>query len=116
MGDGDVRFFCRKTGAPRGDRYRLPDPPDGKGSPYRDGEAVTRFGPLLGRLTEGLGELGDRYRGRASVERILVARSVHSKVRALLETPGPFDTRALEDHIGRLAGLLEEGAVPGADR
>jgi ubiquinone/menaquinone biosynthesis C-methylase UbiE len=116
MGDGDVRFFCHKAGAPRGDRYRLPDPPDGKGSPYRDGDAVTRFGPFLGELTTALGRLEDRYRGRAAVERILVARSVHSRVRTLLETPGPFDTRALEDHIGRLAGLLEEGAVPGAGR
>lgn len=116
MGDGDLRFFCRKTGRPSGDSHRLPDPPGGKGSPYQDAAAVTGFGPRLHRLTDALARLERRKGEDAMVERILVCRSVHSRVRGLLETPGPFDTWALERHLANLGGLLEEGARKGPDQ
>ena len=32
MGDGDVRFWCRRRRAERRNAHPLPDPPDGKGS------------------------------------------------------------------------------------
>ncbi len=110
MGEGDVRHFCRLSGQPRGDRFALPDPPDGKGSPYVDGPEVTQFEAPLAKITDGLRRL-EAHRGHdISAYKILICRSVHSRVRGLLEAEGPFDTMALHAHLGGLRALLDQFA------
>jgi ubiquinone/menaquinone biosynthesis C-methylase UbiE len=110
MGEGDVRNFCRKVGASTGDRHRLPDPPDRRGSRYEDGPAVTQFGDPLARIGERLDAL-ERDRGHEiNAYRILVARSIHSRVRSLLEHPRPFDEAALGEQLANVSALIGEFA------
>jgi ubiquinone/menaquinone biosynthesis C-methylase UbiE len=106
MGDGDIRHFCQKA-APAADHgAKLPDPPDGKGSPYEDGPAVTQFAAPLARISEAIAAL-EASRGHAvAAYELLVCRSVHSKVRELLESDRPFDESALHHHLTALQGLL----------
>src|SRR4051812_11898027 len=110
MGEGDVRNFCRKAAAPSGDRYALPDPADRKGSPYEDGPAVTQFAAPLAAIRDRVDAL-QRARGHEiNAYRILVARSVHSRVRSLLEDPRAFDEAALHEHLSGVSALLREFA------
>jgi SAM-dependent methyltransferase len=110
MGEGDVRNFCRKTSAPSGERYVLPDPADRKGSPYVDGPAVTQFAAPLAAIAGTLDVL-ERSRGHEiNAYRILVARSVHSRVRTLLEDARAFEEKALHEHLSAISVLLREFA------
>jgi len=106
MGEGDVRHFCRKERAPSGDTHALPDPPDRKGSPFEDGAAVTQFAAPLARIRAALDAL-ERQRGHEiNAYRILVARSLHSRVRSLLEESRPFDEAILHEHLTGVAALI----------
>jgi ubiquinone/menaquinone biosynthesis C-methylase UbiE len=110
MGEGDVRNFCRKSGTPSGDRHVLPDPPDRRGSPYEDGPSVTQFGPPLAAISDTLDVLERACGHQINAYRILVARSVHSRVRSLLEDPRAFDEAALHQHLAGVSALLREFA------
>jgi len=114
MGEGDLRFFCRKARAPCGSRYALPDPPGGKGSPYVDGPPVAQFGAPLGRIAVGLARLQSKHGHEIAAYKIIVCRSVHNKVRSLLEAKAPFDAQALQEHLGVVGNLLEEFGVTGS--
>lgn len=107
MGDGDVRHFCRKATAPAGDEHRLPDPADGKGSPYEDAAAVTAFDAPLARLSALLKGLEARRGAAAEAYKVMVSAAVHARARALLETDKPFDTADFRRHLDDLAGLME---------
>jgi ubiquinone/menaquinone biosynthesis C-methylase UbiE len=107
MGDGDVRHFCRKSGRPTGHRHALPDPPDGKGSPYVDDEVVMHFDEALARIAQVLNDLFARRPKECDVYRILVCRSVHSHVRSLLESKSRFDTTSLSQHLSDLEVVLQ---------
>ncbi|HJX13210.1 MAG TPA: class I SAM-dependent methyltransferase [Dehalococcoidales bacterium] len=110
MGEGDLRFFCRKAGGPAGHRFSLPDPPDGKGSPYRDGKEVLKVDVPLARLTAALDRIkaaGD-YETRALL--VLACSSVHQKARSLLETKEKYDMPSLLRHLADLADVLEKAA------
>jgi ubiquinone/menaquinone biosynthesis C-methylase UbiE len=111
MGEGDVRNFCRKDRSPSGDRFALPDPPDRKGSPYQDGPAVTQFAAPLATIAGILEQLSARRGGEVECYRIMVARSVHGRVRALLEDPRPFDEAALHQHLIEVSTLLGQLTV-----
>jgi ubiquinone/menaquinone biosynthesis C-methylase UbiE len=111
MGDGDVRFFSQKTeSASASNDHALPDPPDGKGSPYEDGPEVTRFAEPLAKVREALERLEAARGSEAGAYRIMTAGLVHSYVRTLHETEGAFDTDALDTRLGEIAGLIDEFA------
>jgi ubiquinone/menaquinone biosynthesis C-methylase UbiE len=115
MGDGDVRFWSQKTTQPSGgDDAKLPDAPDGKGSFWEDGPAVLASDPALDRVRTALEQLEQGRGSEAGAYRIMVCGLVHSQVRTLLETPGPFDVAALETRLGEIASLCEAFAALGA--
>jgi SAM-dependent methyltransferase len=110
MGEGDLRFFSTKTGAAHANGSPLPDPRDGKGSPYAEGEAVTAFGAPLARIGAQLEEVERRAGSESGLYRVAVCSSVHAKVRSLLETDAPFDTDQLHEHLVELESTLGEFA------
>jgi ubiquinone/menaquinone biosynthesis C-methylase UbiE len=110
MGEGDLRYFCQKARNPSGDKFRLPDSPSGVGSRFVDPPEVTQFAPLLKKITGNLEKLERKKGHEISCFRILVCRSVHTRVRSLLETPGPFDTENLKLHLENLNSLVEAAA------
>jgi len=112
MGDGDVRFWCQKTSVPRGsDDARLPDAPDGKGSPWTDGAAVTRIDPALDRVRSALERLESTRGSEAGAYRIMVCGLVHSATRSLHETQDAFDVAALERRLDEISRLCDEFAA-----
>jgi ubiquinone/menaquinone biosynthesis C-methylase UbiE len=113
MGEGDLRFFCTKTGDARGGGPPLPDPPDGKGSPFIDGPAVTGFAEPLGRARSQLEEAERRMGSEGGLYRVAACSSVHAKTRSLLETESAFDADALRAHLDELAATLGELAGRG---
>jgi len=106
MGQGDVRHFARKVRAPSGHSRRLPDPPDGKGSPYSDASAVTQFSEALAAISEELASIEARAGHEISAMKIIVCASVHAKVRGLLESNAAFDEQSFADHLAGVAALL----------
>lgn len=112
MGDGDVRFFSQKTSALTGaSEHALPDPPDGKGSPYEDGPEVTRYAEPLARVREALERLESARGTEAGAYKVMTAGLVHSRFRTMLEEQAPFDTDALDSQLADIAGLLDEFAA-----
>jgi len=105
MGEGDLRYFCQKTRSSIGNKFLLPD---GKGSLYTDSDLVTQFAAPLEQLSKNLARLEKKRGHEISTYKIMVCRSVHSKVRSLLETEGPFDMNALYNHLHNLNSLVEE--------
>ncbi|NJL53860.1 methyltransferase domain-containing protein [bacterium] len=110
MGEGDIRHFCRKASSPLGNCFSLPDPDNGKGSPYIDSREVTQFSESLNRLSDDLDMLRDRLGHDIKAYKILVCSSVHSKVRSLLETDEPFDVQIFRQHLVTLNELLAQFA------
>ena len=110
MGDGDVRFFSTKEHEPRSVEHALPDPADGKGSPYTDGAAVTAFAEPLARVEAALKRVEERTGSEGGLYRVAVCGAVHGKVRGLLETQDPFDTAAFGEHLAELEAVLVEFA------
>jgi SAM-dependent methyltransferase len=108
MGEGDLRFWSQKTARLSGsDEARLPDAPDGKGSYWTDGPAVSRIDPWLDAVRQSLERLEQARGSEAGAYRIMVCGLVHSQVRALLETEGAFDVGALEGRLKEIAGLCD---------
>ncbi|WKZ36507.1 MAG: class I SAM-dependent methyltransferase [Anaerolineales bacterium] len=107
MGDGDVRHFCRKVNDVSGNRHVLPDPPDGKGSPYVDAPIVFQFDGLLSEVAKNLRKLESQRGFDIAPYKILVSRSVHTKVRSLIENAADFDSKALHKHLTDLNVLLD---------
>lgn len=110
MGEGDLRYFCRKDRNTRGKRYRLPDSSPVDGSSFHDSSEVTQFLVPLGQLSENLKRLEMKQGHEISTIKILVCRSVHTKVRSLLETEGSFDTENLTQHLKNLNAVVEDMA------
>lgn len=106
MGDGDVRFFCEKTGMPRGHTYKLPDPPSGKGSTYKEPHIAKMFDRPLAQLNQALRNREQKHLHTCETERILICRSVHSFVRTQLESKSLFDPKLLLNHIQKLKEIL----------
>jgi len=112
MGDGDVRFWCEKTGRPNGpDTARLPDAPDGKGSFWEDGPAVMGIDPELARIRAALERLETTRGDGARAYRIMVCGRVHTETRARLEAEGPFDVELYHGRLRGIAQLCEEFAA-----
>ncbi len=112
MGDGDVRFWCAKTGPPSGsDAARLPDAPGVKGSFWEDGPAVTQIDPDLARIRAALERLESVRGDRARAYRIMVCGRVHAETRARLEAEGPFDVDFYRGRLRDIAQLCEEFAA-----
>lgn len=110
MGEGDLRYFCQKSRNPAGDKYKLPDSPLCEGSCFQDSPEVTQFLAPLEELSENLRKLEKKKGHEISAFKILVCRSVHTKVRSLHETEGPFDTENLKQHLKNLNALVEDAA------
>ena len=108
MGEGDLRYFCKKSRNTIGTNFLLPESPYGKGSLYTDSDLVTQFAAPLDQLSKNLARLESKRGHEISTYKIMVCRSVHSKVRSLLETEGPFDVNALHNHLNNLNSLVEE--------
>lgn len=104
MGDGDVRFWSQKTSAPKSDDNPLPDAPDGKGSFWTDGPAVTQIDAPLARVRAAVEKLEPAYR-------IMVCGLIHTQTRTLLETEGPFDVDVLVRRCEEVAELCEAFAA-----
>jgi ubiquinone/menaquinone biosynthesis C-methylase UbiE len=111
MGEGDLRYFCQKLQNPGGDKFRLPDSPQCEGSCFVDSPEVTQFAVPLGQLSENLKKLEKKKGHEISTLKILVCKSVHTKVRTLLETEGPFDTDELMQHLENLNSLVASAAT-----
>jgi ubiquinone/menaquinone biosynthesis C-methylase UbiE len=112
MGDGDVRFWAQKTAAPSGtDEHQLPDAPDGKGSHWTDGPAVTAIDPHLAKVREALEQLEAARGSEAGAYRIMTCGLVHSATRTMLETEGPFDVPALSRRLERIARICADFAA-----
>ncbi len=107
MGEGDLRFFCTKLGPSLGDASRLPDPPDGRGSPYEEDDKVRQVDAPLARIEAGLDTLAAKGDSDADFCRILACRSAHMKVRDMLECDGPLDLPAFIAYLTGLAELIE---------
>ncbi|MBN1343526.1 MAG: methyltransferase domain-containing protein, partial [Phycisphaerae bacterium] len=107
MGQGDLRFFCTKVGAPKGALHKLPDPPGGRGSSYAEKPAVLQVDKPLARIESGLGKLQASGAFDARTCKILVSRAVHEKVRDLLESEGPADVPGFLTHLSALGDLLD---------
>ena len=107
MGEGDLRYFCKKDKSMVGGTHHLPDSPQCEGSCFQDATEVTQFCVPLNQLTENLKRLEKRKGHEISTFKILACRSVHTKVRGLLETEGPFDTENLRLHLDNLNELVE---------
>jgi hypothetical protein len=114
MGEGDVRHFCRKVNKPSGEKFVLPDPPNGKGSPYTESPHVTQFAKPLDQITRSLAKLEEKRGHEIAAYKIMVCRSVHSKVRSQLETLNAFDITELHQHLVALTMLLEQSASASA--
>ena len=111
MGDGDVRFWSQKTAQPAGtDDAPLPEAPDGKGSFWDDGAAVTQIDADLDRVRAALEQLEKARGSEAHAYRIMVCGLVHAETRAILETEGPFDVERLQRRLADIARLCEEFA------
>ena len=112
MGDGDVRFWCEKTQRPSGaDDARLPDAPDGKGSFWEDGPAVTAIDPDLARIRTALEQLETVRGDGARAFRVMVCGRVHTETRARLEAEGPFDMELHRSRLQEIAQLCEAFAA-----
>jgi ubiquinone/menaquinone biosynthesis C-methylase UbiE len=108
MGEGDLRYFCRKGTVARGGGPGLPDPPDGKGSAFAEAEVVTQFAEPLARVSRALAALDERTARPQPAVRLMVCRSIHVKVRSLLESKSPFDAGALHAHLALVASLVDD--------
>ncbi len=107
MGEGDLRYFCQKGRNPTGNNFVLPDN-EGKGSFYTDSDLVLKFSDPLEQLSKNINCLEIKRGHEMTTYKIMVCRSVHSKVRSLLETEGSFDVNALRTHLNNLNSLVEE--------
>ena len=108
MGEGDLRYFCKKCRNSTGNKFSLPESPEGKGSLYTYSDSVTQLATCLEQLSKNLVRLESKRGHEISTYKVMVCRSVHSKVRSLLETEGPFDMNALHNHLNNLNSLIEE--------
>lgn len=108
MGCGDVRNFCTKVRPPSGEKYALPDPPDGKGSPYLEGPEVLSFGTIFSQISGSLDKLKMRSGHDIFMEKITVCRSIHSHVRDQLETGKPFQSEMFRQHLSNVNSILEQ--------
>lgn len=106
MGEGDLRYFVRKAGQVKSDDAPLPDPPDGRGSPYVDAPEVTQFESSFAALATELSELESRFGRPVLAERIIVCRAVHTAVRGSLEEERAFSGEALDRRLGELADIV----------
>ena len=107
MGDGDVRHFCRKARDASGNQYTLPDLPDGKGSPYINVPVVSQFDGLLAHISENLQKLESQRKFDIAPYKIIISRSIHGKVRSLIENTVEFDSNAFHKHLTHLIVLLD---------
>jgi ubiquinone/menaquinone biosynthesis C-methylase UbiE len=108
MGEGDLRYFVRKTRQPTGHEFVLPDSLDGRGSVYEDGIAVTDFAQPLAELAHALESYEQRARREIRAERILACRAVHSAVRDLLEQKAAFDPSVLRRQLDGVIDIVGE--------
>lgn len=111
MGEGDLRYFCKKIQNAGGDSYVLPDSPNNEGSVFYDSHEVTQFLEPLNTLSKNLERLEKKKGHEISTFKILICRSVHTRVRSLLETEGPFDTENLMQHLQNLNELVDAMTV-----
>lgn len=107
MGCGDVRYFCTKVRPPLGDQHALPDPPDGKGSPYTEEPEVLSFRTMLSQISVSLDRLKVRAGHDILMEKIMVCRSIHSYVRGQLETGRPFDSEMFRQHLANVDSIID---------
>lgn len=108
MGEGDLRFFCQKILEPTGNSFRLPDSPHGQGSLHSYSSIVTQFSVPLELLSKNLKAIERKRNHEISSIKIMVCRSIHSKVRSLLESEKHFDTNELDTHLNSLNSLLTD--------
>lgn len=111
MGEGDLRFFCRKAGSPKGDQFILPGLVDSKGSPYQDDDEVLKVDVPLARIAAALDLMKAQGNYEMKTFLVLVCNSIHQKARSLLETKGQYDMPALLRHLSDLGDLMELAAA-----
>jgi len=107
LGEGDLRFFCTKTGDVAGHTRRLPDPPSGWGSDYRERDAVLAIDEHLNRLAHALAQRVAREPAARALYVVLVCRALHRRTRALLERPEPMRLDPIREVCARLIAQLE---------
>ena len=91
-------LLVREDGSVRAGQTRprlLPDAPDGKGSFWQDGPAVTAIDPDLARIRGALEKLETVRGDGARAYRIMVCGRVHAETRSRLEAGGAVRRRSL---------------------
>lgn len=106
MGEGDLRYWARKSGEPTSQDHVLPDPPGGLGSAFEDPQIVTQIAAPLDELRKKLEGIIDPS-SSGLFERLAVCRAVHTTVRDQLETPEPLDPAVLLERIDHVASLVD---------
>ncbi|MBN2735005.1 MAG: methyltransferase domain-containing protein [Methanomicrobiaceae archaeon] len=107
MGEGDLRYFCQKTGEPVGNQFRLPDN-NGKGSLFTEPEIVLHLIEPLEEISKNLAILESKWGHPIPTYKIIVCGSIHRKVRSLLENEEQFDIQSLSEHLNRVNLLIKE--------
>jgi ubiquinone/menaquinone biosynthesis C-methylase UbiE len=112
MGEGDLRFFCQKTSQPGGSQFVLPDPESGKGSDYEETKEVLQFEKYFEEIGQLLDEVSKAQPDYGKSSRILLSRSLHSKVRDLIEADKDFDAESLSAQMQESIEQLKETLKP----
>ena len=108
MGEGDLRYWTHKQREPDPKGAPLPDPSDGKGSPFEDAAVVTQVREPLEELGAALESIVPAN-GIGLFERLAVSRAIHAKVRDQLETEGvPLDPAHLLERIASTRSLVSD--------
>ena len=102
MGEGDLRFFCKKTGSIDSSAQALPDV-NGQGSQYDYPRAFEG----LNKKYEQMRKLLDLKFESDLVMKLLTVRSLQDKVRDLLKQEASFDLPAYSAHIDTVISQLE---------
>ncbi len=102
MGEGDLRFFCKKTSKIDDAASTLPDY-ENLGSQY---DYPKEFEAANQKYDKIQGLLKAKFEGDL-VMKLLIVRSMQDKVRDLLKQEGSFDLSAYSAHIDKVISQLE---------
>ena len=101
MGEGDLRFFSRKTGPIQSDLVPLPDV-NHQGSAYVYPKEFLQLSKKHEEITD---LLKSKFKD-GLLTKLTVVRSLQDKVRDLLKKEGTFDMAAYSNHLDKTISLL----------
>lgn len=90
MGDGDLRYWGKKTGQAKGNSKRLPSI-DNKGSAYTDAKEVTQFSEDFAQLQKAVTKFETAFPTLGKGIRISISAQLQTWLRDRMTVPKPFD-------------------------